>query len=71
MLECKFVKKKFQLHFRSILIEHLKNSANTLKVTYGSLHLAVYLLDIFMDHYEISINKMSAICDACLSLSCK
>lgn len=57
--------------FRNQLVEHLKLIATNKGFAYSTLHLSVYLMDIFMDNHEITSDKLLLVANVCLLLAAK
>ncbi|XP_046658772.1 cyclin-J isoform X1 [Homalodisca vitripennis] len=60
-----------QLQLRSHLVGWLKNISEKLKVSYRTIHLAVYILDTFMDNHSISKDRLGFVALVCLMLAAK
>lgn len=57
--------------FRKQLIEHLKQFAIHKRLAFCTLHLAVYLMDIFMDNHAIKPNKLLLVANVSILLAAK
>ncbi len=65
-----FCKQKFiQLNHRKDLLEELYLLSKKLKLSNTTYHLAVHLLDIFMDHHEIDVKQLMLAASSCLLIS--
>ncbi|XP_018328286.1 cyclin-J isoform X2 [Agrilus planipennis] len=60
-----------QILFRNELIAYLKQTATQKKMSHSCLHLAVYLLDIFMDNHDIVPHYLQLVCNVCLLIAAK
>lgn len=60
-----------QLSFRRQLVDWITTIAERHKLGLTSLHLAVYLLDFFMDNFDVSRNQLNLVAMGCLSVSSK
>lgn len=60
-----------QLSYRRQLVDWITSIAERHKLSLTSLHLAVYLLDFFMDNFDVSRNQLNLVAMGCLSVSAK
>lgn len=60
-----------QLWFRRHLVDWLAIVVETFYLSAASQHLAVYLMDYFMDKLEVDQNHLYLLAMACLSISGK
>ncbi|KAL1122939.1 hypothetical protein AAG570_003264, partial [Ranatra chinensis] len=61
----------FQLGYRSDLVDWLRCVADKYKLCTVTVHLAVFLMDRFMDHHSICESKLCAIGLVCLLIAAK
>ncbi|GLV37240.1 Cyclin J [Carabus blaptoides fortunei] len=66
-----FVYQSPQIEFRKTLVDWMKKLAVVKKLNNTSIHLAVYLLDVFMDSYQISTERLHLVALVCLLLATK
>lgn len=64
-----FYYKSPQIEHRSTLVEWMKKIAALKKLDNSSIHLAVYLLDVFMDNHHIVIERLYLVALVCLLLA--
>lgn len=67
----RYKRKSPQLQHRRILIDWICTSGESLEFHKSTIHLAVILLDRFMDGHKIESKSLHFVCLACLSLSAK
>jgi len=60
-----------QLTYRRQLVDWITSIAERHKLGLTSLHLAVYLLDFFMDNFDVSRNQLNLVAMGCLSVATK
>lgn len=60
-----------QLAYRRQLVDWITSIAERHKLGLTSLHLAVYLLDFFMDNFDVSRNQLNLVAMGCLSVATK
>uniref|UniRef100_A0A1B6MJI5 Cyclin N-terminal domain-containing protein n=1 Tax=Graphocephala atropunctata TaxID=36148 RepID=A0A1B6MJI5_9HEMI len=60
-----------QLQLRSHLVEWLKNVSQKKKMSYRTFHLAIYILDTFMDNHSITKDRLGFVALVCLMLAAK
>lgn len=60
-----------QIGMRRYFIDLLTVLSNRCNLCPTARHLAVYLLDLFMDHYDITVKQLYVISIACLLLASK
>lgn len=58
-----------QLQLRCHLVHWLKNVAEKIKVSYRTIHLAIYIMDVFMDNHSISKDRLGFVALVCLMLA--
>lgn len=70
--------KHFRFLFQSPEVNHREYLVNRIKIIAehegllrSSLHLAVYLLDYYMDNHKIAAERLQLVADVCLILACK
>lgn len=64
-----FVYQSPQIEFRKALVEWMRKIAILKKLDNSSMHLAVYLLDVFMDSYHITTDRLHLVALVCLLLA--
>jgi len=60
-----------QLAYRGQLVEWITTICERHKLGLCSLHLAVHLLDYFMDNFDVSRNQLNLVAMGCLSVAAK
>ncbi|NXT26916.1 CCNJ protein, partial [Syrrhaptes paradoxus] len=60
-----------QLHLRRYFADLIAIVSNRFKLCPSARHLAVYLLDVFMDRYDISVQQLHMVALSCLLLASK
>ncbi|KFP18699.1 Cyclin-J, partial [Egretta garzetta] len=60
-----------QLHLRRYFADLIAIVSNRFRLCPAARHLAVYLLDLFMDRYDISIQQLHVVALSCLLLASK
>ncbi|XP_050439989.1 cyclin-J [Adelges cooleyi] len=77
-LQCREVKWRMiygarspQIHMRPILLKTIKNISKRCEMSNVSIHLAVTLLDFFMDHHDLKFDTIMLVSFACLTLAAK
>uniref|UniRef100_A0A1A9UJJ1 Cyclin N-terminal domain-containing protein n=1 Tax=Glossina austeni TaxID=7395 RepID=A0A1A9UJJ1_GLOAU len=60
-----------QCHFRPMLLKLMKDACDCYNLCRITLHLAVYLLDCFMDIHTIQVDRLNLIVLACLMIAAK
>ncbi|XP_049456428.1 cyclin-J [Epinephelus fuscoguttatus] len=60
-----------QLNFRRYFADLIAIVSNRFKLCPAARHLAVYLLDLFMDRYDVTVQQLHMISLSCLLLSSK
>ncbi|XP_019872747.2 cyclin-J [Aethina tumida] len=60
-----------QFNFRGYLVEYIKRICIEKRLTHCCLHLAVYLLDVFMDSHSIVPERVFVVANVCLLLAAK
>ncbi|KAK7864916.1 hypothetical protein R5R35_008720 [Gryllus longicercus] len=60
-----------QLEFREELLVKIIYVSTKLKLSERALHLAVYILDTYMDCHAINVKRLELVCFACLSIAAK
>lgn len=58
-----------QLKYRHVLVSWLRAVAEELHLNNASVHLAVYLLDIFMDNHRIVEERLNLVALVCILLA--
>lgn len=66
-----FLHQSPQLMYRRYMIQYLKNYASNKGLSYCCLHLAVYIMDIFMDNHAILPERLHLVANVCLLISAK
>ncbi|CAH1114417.1 unnamed protein product [Psylliodes chrysocephalus] len=66
-----FIHQSPQFSYRSSLVEYLKQVCVEKKLSHCCLHLAVYILDIFMDNHSIIPERILLVTNVCLLLAAK
>ncbi|KAK4883270.1 hypothetical protein RN001_006589 [Aquatica leii] len=64
-----FLHQSPQLMYRRYMIQYLKNYASNKGLSYCCLHLAVYIMDIFMDNHAILPERLHLVANVCLLIS--
>ncbi|XP_031332814.1 cyclin-J-like isoform X2 [Photinus pyralis] len=60
-----------QMMYRKTIINYLKSYSNDKSLSYSCLHLAVYMLDVFMDNHTILPERLHLVANVCLWISAK
>lgn len=60
-----------QVQYRRDVVNYMKKFASEKKMSQCCLHLAVYLLDVFMDNHAIDFDKIILVANVCLVLGAK
>lgn len=60
-----------QLNLRRYFADLIAILSNRFRLCPAARHLAVYLLDLFMDRYDISVQQLHMVALSCLLLSSK
>ncbi|XP_050548972.1 cyclin-J [Daktulosphaira vitifoliae] len=60
-----------QIHMRPVLLKTIKNISKRCEMSNVSVHLAVTLLDFFMDHHDLKFDTIMLVSFACLTLAAK
>ncbi|XP_028152322.1 cyclin-J [Diabrotica virgifera virgifera] len=71
MYRLPFLHQSPQFSYRNHLVEYLKKVCIEKKLSHCCLHLAVYLLDVFMDSHSIIPERMLLVTNVCLLLAAK
>ncbi|XP_031332815.1 uncharacterized protein LOC116176452 isoform X3 [Photinus pyralis] len=58
-----------QMMYRKTIINYLKSYSNDKSLSYSCLHLAVYMLDVFMDNHTILPERLHLVANVCLWIS--
>ena len=58
-----------QFKYRDVLVSWLRAVAEELHLNNASVHLAVYLLDIFMDNHRIIEERLNLVALVCILLA--
>lgn len=58
-----------QLKYRHVLVTWMRAVAEELNLSNTSVHLAVYLLDIFMDNHRIVEERLGLVALVCILLA--
>ncbi|XP_017787069.1 PREDICTED: cyclin-J [Nicrophorus vespilloides] len=66
-----FLHRSPQHYCRGTTVDYLKKFSIKKQLTHCTLHLAIYLLDIFMDNHNISAERMPLVANVCLLISAK
>uniref|UniRef100_A0A8C6NS81 Cyclin N-terminal domain-containing protein n=1 Tax=Nothobranchius furzeri TaxID=105023 RepID=A0A8C6NS81_NOTFU len=60
-----------QLRFRRYFADLIAVISNHFRFCPAARHLAVYLLDLFMDRYDVTVQQLQVASSACLLLASK
>ncbi|XP_028324975.1 cyclin-J [Gouania willdenowi] len=60
-----------QLNFRRYFADLIAIVSNRFRLCPAARHLAVYLLDLFMDRYDVTVQQLHMVSLSCLLLACK
>ena len=60
-----------QIRMRRYFADLLAVLSNRYQLCPAARHLAVYLLDLFMDHYDVAVRQLYVIALSCLLLASK
>ncbi|XP_069671697.1 cyclin-J-like isoform X2 [Periplaneta americana] len=66
-----FYQQSPQFKYRSILVAWMRSIAEDLHLNNAAIHLAVYLLDIFMDNHRIEEERLNFVALVCILLAAK
>lgn len=66
-----FLQQSPQLKYRHVLVTWMRAVAEELNLSNTSVHLAVYLLDIFMDNHRIVEERLGLVALVCILLAAK
>ncbi|XP_030758860.1 cyclin-J-like protein [Sitophilus oryzae] len=71
VLQMPFFHASTQLSYRNSLVNHMRQICINKKLTHCTLHLAVYLMDSFMDCHNIIPEKTLLLANVCLLIAAK
>jgi len=66
-----YYNRSLQLNKRPFILEWMWNTCDVFELQGTTLHLAVSLLDYFMDSYSVHANHLMLLCIACIKISGK
>ncbi|KAF2885255.1 hypothetical protein ILUMI_20921, partial [Ignelater luminosus] len=69
LLKIPFSHQSPQIFYRKSIVEHLKDFAAKKRLSHSCLHLAVYMLDVFMDNHSILPARLYLVANVCLLLA--
>ncbi|XP_060873590.1 cyclin-J-like [Metopolophium dirhodum] len=60
-----------QIHLRPVLLKTIRSIAKTCEISNVCVHLAVTLMDLFMDNHDLKFDTIMLVSFACLTLAAK
>ncbi|CAH1381194.1 unnamed protein product [Tenebrio molitor] len=66
-----FLHQSPQIFYRGSLVQYVKMVCIDRGLSHSSLHLAVYLMDLFMDNHHVIPEKLLLVANVCLMISAK